>query len=406
MPVPSESRSRKEKDELHEILIDLFRRSGGRVAREPVEGDLRPDLVVDYGDKKFLIECKRSSEGRRDRLVPLLSQAVLQAQAMARHRGKPFVPMAVVAAPRISASICDQIKQFAQSYAPGVAVGIIDGEGLRAFVGYGLEALNSKRQLSSRNQVGAPSPSVHLFSDLNQWMLKVLLSPQVPDSMLSAPRGEYRNASQLAEAAGVSAMSAFRLVRQLSKEGFLDDSGGFLNIVRAEELMQLWLSASRRVAKEVPARWIIPGGENQLNAALKSYSEPVGRAAQSKGRGQRSHAPKRPRLCLGLFAAAKALGLGFVHGVQPYLYIESLDDGVLRQLGLSLQDAEHSPDVHIRIPDNSEAVFRAAVHRDGLAIADILQIWLDVSNHPSRGREQADHIRHRALKRLFGQEPS
>jgi hypothetical protein len=29
-----------------------------------------------------------------------------------------------------------------------------------------------------------------------------------------------------------------------------------------------------------------------------------------------------------------------------------------------------------------------------------------VSNHPSRGKEQADHIRHQALKRLFGQDPS
>jgi hypothetical protein len=42
---------------------------------------MRVDLVVEYGDKKYLIECKRSSEGRRDRLVPLLSQAVLEAQA-------------------------------------------------------------------------------------------------------------------------------------------------------------------------------------------------------------------------------------------------------------------------------------------------------------------------------------
>jgi hypothetical protein len=403
MPVHSE---RQEKDKFRDLLIDLFRRSGGHVVREPVAEDMRADLVVEYGDKKYLIECKRSSEGRRDRLVPLLSQAVLEAQAMARQYGKPFVPMAVVAAPRISDAVSDQIKQFAHSYAPNVDIGIIDGEGLRAFVGHGLDALNAKRQFSRRNHLAAPSPSVHLFSDLNQWMLKVLLSSHVPDSMLSAPRGEYRNASQLAEASGVSSMSAFRLVRQLSKEGFLDEGEEFLRIVRIEELMQLWLSASRRAAKEVPARWIIPGGENQLSAALKSYSEPIGRSAKAKGKGPRSHALPGSRICLGLFAAADALGLGFVRGVKPYLYIESLDSGVLRQLGLSLQDADHRPDIYLRIPDNGEAVFRAAVQRDGVAIADVLQVWLDVSNHPSRGKEQADHIRHQALKRLFGQDPS
>ncbi len=37
--------------------------------------------------------------------------------------------MAVVAAPRISDAVSDQIKQFAHSYAPNVAIGIIDGEG-------------------------------------------------------------------------------------------------------------------------------------------------------------------------------------------------------------------------------------------------------------------------------------
>jgi HJR/Mrr/RecB family endonuclease len=76
---------RQENDEFKDLLIDLFRRSGGHVVREPIAEDMRADLIAEYRDKKYLIECKRSSEGRRDRLVPILSQAVLQAQAKARH---------------------------------------------------------------------------------------------------------------------------------------------------------------------------------------------------------------------------------------------------------------------------------------------------------------------------------
>jgi hypothetical protein len=38
-----------------------------------------------------------------------------------------------------------------------------------------------------------------------------------------------------------------------------------------------------------------------------------------------------PRACLGLFAAAKSLGFGFVHGVPPHVYLESLDTGALRR---------------------------------------------------------------------------
>ena len=52
-------------------------------------------------------------------------------------------------------------------------------------------------------------------------MRKVLLAPELPDALLNAPRGQYRNASQLAGAAHVSVMSAFRLVQQLQEGGYL-----------------------------------------------------------------------------------------------------------------------------------------------------------------------------------------
>jgi hypothetical protein len=93
------------------------------------------------------------------------------------------------------------------------------------------------------------------------------------------------------------------------------------------------------------------------------------------------------------------LGFKFVHGTQPHLYRERLDRQVLRELGLSLEIADHQADVFVRVPKNPEAVFRAAVERDGVPATDILQVWLDVSNHPARGKDQADLLR----KRVFSQ---
>jgi hypothetical protein len=55
----------------------------------------------------------------------------------------------------------------------------------------------------------------------------------------------------------------------------------------------------------------------------------------------------------------------------------------------------------VRIPDNLEAVFPAAVERHGVPVFDVLQFWLDVANHPSRGRAQADEIRKKALSQSF-----
>jgi hypothetical protein len=53
------------------------------------------------------------------------------------------------------------------------------------------------------------------------------------------------------------------------------------------------------------------------------------------------------------------------------------------------------------VPKNPQAVFRAAVERDGVPAADILQVWLDVSNHPARGKDQADLLRTRAFFQIL-----
>ena len=70
-------------------------------------------MIVASGGKKYVIELKRSAEGRRDRLVPLLSQAILQAQAAARNVSDSAIPVAVVASHHVPDSVASQLKLFA-----------------------------------------------------------------------------------------------------------------------------------------------------------------------------------------------------------------------------------------------------------------------------------------------------
>jgi hypothetical protein len=74
-------------------------------------------------------------------------------------------------------------------------------------------------------------------------------------------------------------------------------------------------------------------------------------------------------------------------------------------MGLSLERAEHAPDVYVRVPAVRESVFRGAVQREGVPIADIVQVWLDVSSHPTRGLAQADEIRRHVLAPIFEKKP-
>src|SRR5712672_2188455 len=95
--------------EFERLVAEAFRKAGWRVRRHPAAGDMSADLVVDDGAKKYVIEVKSASEGRRDRLIPLLSQAILQAQAFARQFSERAAPLAVVAARRVPESVADHI---------------------------------------------------------------------------------------------------------------------------------------------------------------------------------------------------------------------------------------------------------------------------------------------------------
>jgi hypothetical protein len=386
--------SRSERDYL-DLLADLFRQHGWRVKKQHSFADKGVDLVVERGPERYVVELKAASEGRPDRLVPLLSQAILQSRAYAQAFPESAAPLAVVAAPAISPSAVNNLIGFLAQFAPDAAVGILDREGFRYFAGPGLEVLNAAPPRRAYRQELPPPESPYLFSDLSQWMLKVLLAPWLPEDLLSAPRRENRNASELAAAAEVSVMSAFRFVRRLRQEGFLHEGEEPLRLVRRKELLLRWQAAHLRGAPERPLRWIVPfKSGRQLSAALHSYhSQPI----VKKG--------SVPRACLGLFAAAESLGFGFVHGVPPYFYLERLDRNILSLMGLSPEGAEQRPDVYVRIPAFRESVFRAAVVHDGIPVADILQIWLDVSSHPARGEAQAEEIRRRVLAPIFEEKP-
>jgi len=391
MALPNQDAARPKEAEFESLVADLFRRAGWEVLRQPqVQG---ADLIIVSGDRRYVVELKRSSEGRRDRLIPLLSQAILQVQAAKQRLPKSAVPVAVIAANRIPNSVAEQLKEFAKQHAPDVAVGIIDLEGFRAFQGFGLERFNAERAVPSLASLPQSRLPVHLFSDLNQWMLKVLLAPRISESLLSAPRERYQSAAHLARAAGVSVMSASRFVRQLSNEGFLDDRKGRLRLVRLEELLERWRAASQNSVREIHARWIIRGGKTQLRSAAGLYASRMDQKSVSlkrSGKPQRISSP--PRICVGLFAAAELLGIGFVRGVAPHLYLERVDPEALKQLGLSLENAERNPDVQLRIPENRQSIFRPAVRHAGVPVSDIVQLWLDVASHPARGKEQAEQI--------------
>ena len=118
------------------LVAELLVKDGWRVDASAPPSE---DFVAERGGVSYVVQVKAASEGRGDRLVPLWSQAYLQA---GRAAGKDRRPLAVVVAPRIPPRVAEQVLRFASEHAPEAAAGVMDFSGQRAFRGDLLEALN------------------------------------------------------------------------------------------------------------------------------------------------------------------------------------------------------------------------------------------------------------------------
>jgi hypothetical protein len=106
--------------------------------------------------------------------------------------------------------------------------------------------------------------------------------------------------------------------------------------------------------------------------------------------------------CLGLFAAAEELHLGHVKGVPPYVYVQRLTEkSITEWKNLIPVGQGDSYNLVVRQAPAPQSIFRGVVRVNDTLVSDVLQVWLDVSNHPSRGAEQAVLIFRRIIGKLI-----
>ncbi|MDQ3262639.1 MAG: hypothetical protein M3Y59_03090 [Myxococcota bacterium] len=316
-----------------------------------------------------------------------MADALLRLRSGAMTKG--LAPLAIVTAPHISDATAKWLGQYAETFGGGSAFGFVDHRGRFELHGPGLKEVRPG-ELRVR---AAPKPRVSdLFSDKGQWLIKVLLARSLPGELLTAPREDFRNALTLAAASKVSVPSTYRVLEQLELQGFLDKAGGWLRLIRVEELLHRWSSAvSSKPSADIAVRWLLPPQSPRQHAALLTG---ISRQLQLGGTG---------RVVLALFSAAEALGARFVQGAPLYLYVDDAAHSVLEKLGLGLCEPGQATDVFLRVPRSPTSVFGGAVTTQAGAVStDVLQTWLDVAHHPARGREQAERIWSRFLRPALG----
>ncbi|SDE27521.1 hypothetical protein SAMN05444679_1202 [Variovorax sp. CF079] len=363
-----------------QYVADFFR-SNNWTVEVPPGAPVSADLIIQRGAHRFIVEIKSLSESRPDRVLPMLSMAILQAQAAAEQSGNAL-PLAIIYVPDASPSLARHVDSFAQRFAKDVPVGLISGRGEQYFSDAAFQELNRLPEELRRSAATHPPQAINLFSDLNQWMLKLLLAWELPGGFLNAPRKKFRNGSDLAEAAQVSAMSASRFLQQLRSEGYLSDSAPHLKLVRREELFRRWGAAAMRSCPEMPCRFLLRAPvPQQIRGLLGKHPEDA---------------------CLGLFAAADELDIGHVSGVPPYVYVHKLPKVSSSDWPELMAYPTERPDLILRQAPFPQSTFRGAIDQNGLMVTDVIQIWLDVLHHPARGAEQATLIYEKFLLPIVG----
>src|SRR5215467_8238510 len=92
------------------LLAKALQKASWRVEQTKEVADCRADILARQGKKIYVFELKGSSEARKDRAIPLISRAILEAQ---RATGQVFdwtIPVAVLASSHVSDSLAEDVK--------------------------------------------------------------------------------------------------------------------------------------------------------------------------------------------------------------------------------------------------------------------------------------------------------
>jgi hypothetical protein len=381
-------------------LDDACRAAGWRVRRQvevPSSLPGRPDRQCVAPDGTRWLVALRAAAGRarenvlRDRLAA----AILEARAFAteaEHRGRQgrWLGLALVGAPKLTEKMCDRLATYARAFGGDLPWGAVDLRGVRRLEGQGLAKLaTSARERSDKPPPMESAPLPSPFTDLGQWLLKVLLGDRLPQGWIRLPdRAEVDEANRvtrLALRADVSPGTVSRFASALQGDGFAELSGREIVPVRVRSLCESWFHVvAAQPVMERRTRFLFGGSDDAHERMARVLREHAGRP---DGTGHRVDA------ALGMFSAARELGVGFVTGAPVHVMARDISDSLLGLLGLTPVDGSAPADVVVRCPSFPESTFRAAAEApSGVRVTDAIQCWLDLRSHPARGQELADEL--------------
>ncbi len=406
---------------------------------------LKVDFVLSRGNRQYAVELKSSRQMHLS-FMHLFPRAILRLQAV--NRVASLLSIVAVLVDRLESRDIKRLEEYMNLYAPDMGWLLLDRQRRGVFKDqeknqYALlneeqiewvknlfsddyqfsEAQkvllhkNAKRQndseyykssarstsssssypsssiLSSISSSSLSSSKIKLsFSDLEQWLIKVLLlSPlDIAHQFWGGPKGYAENAFQLSKLAGVSQMSANLWAQAMESSGYLKRIGRKNMIpLRIEALIEEWIGRYRfRDNRIYPFRSMFRVSNydafiGELFEEIRLNSEELGEFGITAHLACKLHEVKH--------SSAKSI----------HIYCRGDIHNVARILKLVPSEEERKADLFLVEPKYPKSVFGGVLKKKELPVCDILQCYLDLYYLPDRGREQAAIVYENIISRII-----
>ena len=246
---------------------------------------------------------------------------------------------------------------------------------------------------SSSSSSSLSSSKIRLsFSDLDQWLIKVmLLSPlDMAPQFWGGPKGYAENAYQLSKLAGVSQMPANLWAQAMESSGYLKRIGRKNMIpLRIEALIEEWIGRYRFSDNNMyPFRSMFR--VSNYDAFIDELFEEI-----------RLNSGKLGELAIAAHLACKLHEVKHSSARSIHIYCREGIHNVARILKLVPSEEDRKADLFLVEPKYPKCVFGGVLKKKEIPVCDILQCYLDLYYLPDRGKEQAAMVYENIISRII-----
>ncbi len=369
---------------LQAALIDLgFAIEGEQV----VKNGYRADLVARRGGESYVVEIKVQVPFRRSQFLGAIAHGILQLRDL-KQSEPARKPLLAVWVEKAKPNAAREFESYVQRHAPEIEWLIMDASGWRKWKCGTDQGERSGEERGSIKPSSSASPRSNPFAPRNQWMLKLLLLPGIEEKYWGGLRSRPASISALAEIAGVAKSHAWNLVALIEARGYLRRQGERFMFPGLRRLLEDWSAFVRlRPDRVLGAKPIHP--ERSPEKAVRQLLARLARRTSAVDE------PGTAAVVVGGHRACHLLALGRSNIESARLYVEHPAE-TLERLDLVPADTDAAL-VEIVEPRAKDSIFKGSARVDGLPVADILQLYLDLRTSPARGVEQSDFLFERVL---------